>query len=84
MAEDVFKATGPLKSSKPSAGGGSTLEYPVIGVVKDNIDPTRSGKIRVQLEGATNSQSDNADGWKTVQYLSTYFGMVKPTAGQIM
>jgi|688.fasta_scaffold06512_4 hypothetical protein len=82
MAEDVFKATGPLKSSKPSAGGGSTLEYPVIGVVKDNIDPTRSGKIRVQLEGATNSQSDNADGWKTVQYLSTYFGMVKPTAGQ--
>jgi hypothetical protein len=82
MAEDVFKATGPLKSSKPGAGGGSTLEYPVIGVVKDNIDPTRSGKIRVQLEGATNSQSDNGDGWKTVQYLSTYFGMVKPTAGQ--
>ena len=82
MAEDVFKATGPLKSSKPGAGGGSTLEYPVIGVVKDNIDPTRSGKIRVQLEGATNGQSDNGDGWKTVQYLSTYFGMVKPTAGQ--
>jgi hypothetical protein len=82
MAEDVFKASGPPKSSKPSAGGGSTLEYPVVGVVKDNIDPTRSGKIRVQLEGATNSQSDNGDGWRTVQYLSTYFGMVKPTAGQ--
>ena len=82
MAEDVFKAKGPLKSSKPSSGGGSTLEYPVIGVVKDNIDPTRSGKIRVQIEGATNSQSDNGDGWKTVQFLSTYFGMVKPTAGQ--
>ena len=81
MAEDVFKARGPLKSGKPGAGGGSTLEYPVIGIVKDNIDPTRSGKIRVQLEGATNGQSDNGDGWTTVQYLSTYFGMVKPTAG---
>jgi hypothetical protein len=81
MAEDVFKAKGPLKSSKPSAGGGSTLEYPVIGIVKDNIDPTRSGKLRVQLEGATNGQSDNSEGWTTVQYLSTFFGMVKPTAG---
>jgi hypothetical protein len=82
MALDEFKSKGELKANKPSAGGGATLEYPVIGIVKDNIDPTRSGKIRVQIEGNTNNQSDNGDGWTTVQYLSTYFGMVKPTAGQ--
>jgi uncharacterized protein YoxC len=82
MALDEFKSKGELKANKPNAGGGATLEYPVIGIVKDNIDPTRSGKIRVQIEGNTNNQSDTGDGWTTVQYLSTYFGMVKPTAGQ--
>lgn len=82
MALDEFKTKGTLKSSKPGAGGGATYDHPMIGIVKDNIDPTRGGKIRVQLEGNTNNQSDNADGWVTVQYLSTYFGMVKPTAGQ--
>jgi hypothetical protein len=82
MAQDEFKTKGKLNSNKANAGGGVTLDHPVIGIVKDNIDPTRSGKIRVQIEGATNNQSNSGDGWTTVQYLSTYFGMVKPTAGQ--
>jgi len=82
MAENVNKTSGTLKSAKPGAGGGNTLDHPVIGIVKDNIDPTRSGKIRVQIEGNTNKESNNSEGWVTVQYLSTYFGMVKPTAGQ--
>lgn len=82
MALDEFKTKGALKSGKPGAGGGVTYDHPMIGIVKDNIDPTRSGKIRVQLEGNTNNESNNGGGWVTVQYLSTYFGMVKPTAGQ--
>lgn len=82
MALDEFKTKGALKSSKPGAGGGVTYDHPVIGIVKDNIDPTRSGKIRVQIEGNTNNESNTGEGWVTVQYLSTYFGMVKPTAGQ--
>lgn len=82
MAENVTKTKGKLKSTQPNAGGGVTLDHPVIGIVKDNIDPTRSGKIRVQIEGNTNNESNSDGGWTTVQYLSTYFGMVKPTAGQ--
>lgn len=82
MAEDVFKPKGKAKRNKKDVGGGVTLDHPIIGVVKDNIDPDRSGKIRVQLEGATNNQSNDGNGWKTVQFLSTYFGMVRPTAGQ--
>ena len=82
MAEDVIKTKGALKSTKADAGGGVTYDHPVIGIVKDNIDPTRSGKIRVQIEGNTNNDSNSGDGWTQVQYLSTYFGMVKPTAGQ--
>lgn len=80
MAEDVIKTRGKLKSTKPDSGGGVTLDHPVIGIVKDNIDPTRSGRIKVQIEGSTNTDSNRSDGWYTVQYLSTYFGMVRPTA----
>jgi len=38
--EDGFKPLGPTKSSKPDSGGGVTREVPVLGVVKNNIDPT--------------------------------------------
>lgn len=82
MAEDVIKDKGALKSTKPGAGGGNTKDHAVIGIVKDNIDPTRSGKLKVQIEGSTGKQSNSSGGWVTVQYLSTFFGMVKPTAGQ--
>ena len=82
MAEDTIKDKGALKSTKPGAGGGNTKDHPVIGIVKDNIDPTRSGKLKVQIEGSTGKQSNSSGGWVTVQYLSTFFGMVKPTAGQ--
>jgi hypothetical protein len=82
MAEDTIKDKGALKSTKPGAGGGNTKDHPVIGIVKDNIDPTRSGKLKVQIEGSTGKDSNTDGGWVTVQYLSTYFGMVKPTAGQ--
>ncbi len=82
MPQNNIQTRGRLNSTKPSAGGGATLDHPLIGIVKDNIDPTRSGKIRVQIEGNTNKESDNPQGWYTVRYLSTYFGMVKPTAGQ--
>jgi hypothetical protein len=82
MADNVIKTKGKLKSTKPDSGGGVTYDHPVLGIVKDNIDPTRSGKIRVQIEGATNKDSDAGGQWVTVQYLSTYFGMVKPTGGQ--
>lgn len=82
MPQNSIQTRGRLNSTKPSAGGGATLDHPLLGIVKDNIDPTRSGKIRVQIEGNTNKESDNPQGWYTVRYLSTYFGVVRPTAGQ--
>lgn len=83
MADNDISLTGQASSTKPGAGGGATKKEPVIGIVKDNIDPTRSGIIQVQLEGSTNpgSSSKNSGGWVKVRYLSTYFGSVKPTAG---
>lgn len=82
--EDVFKPNGALKSSKTDAGGGNTRPEPVIGVVKNNIDPTRSGRIQVYIQDIGANDPDNSENWITVSYLSPFFGMTTgagPEAG---
>lgn len=81
MDNDI-KFNGSSSSLLKKKGGNPQL-VPVIGIVKDNIDPTRSGIIRVQLEGSTNPAAGSKDssGWVKVRYLSTFFGAVTPTAG---
>ena len=82
MAQDVFKATGATKASKPDAGGGNTRNVPVFGIVKDNVDPTRSGRIKVYITDQPGTQeSGNSDSWQTVSFMSNFFGKVIPDAG---
>lgn len=80
MALDNFKPVGPLKSSTPDSGGKAPVRYaPVLGVVKDNIDPNRSGKIFVYLSDNTGKDPDNRDNWVSVNYLSPFFGQTTPS-----
>jgi hypothetical protein len=82
MPTDNFKPSGPSKISKPTAGGGGSKNYPIIGIVKDNIDPDRSGKIRVALQDGKGPTNPNkASGWIQVQHLNTFFGVVQANAG---
>jgi hypothetical protein len=80
MPLDSFKPTD--KKAKVTSSGGPR-QYPVIGIVKDNIDATRSGRIRVAIQDGKGPVSpDNASGWVTVQHLTTFFGVVRPNAGE--
>ena len=82
MAQDVFKPKGATKASKPDAGGGNTRNVPVFGIVKDNVDPTRSGRIKVYIADQPGTQeSGNSDSWVTVSFMSNFFGKVIPDAG---
>jgi hypothetical protein len=82
MAQDEFKAKGATKASKPDAGGGNTRNVPVFGIVKDNVDPTRSGRIKVYITDQPGTQeSNNSDSWVTVSFMSNFFGKVIPDAG---
>lgn len=79
MPIDSFK---PMDKKAKATGGKGPAQYPVIGIVKDNIDPTRSGRIRVALQDGKGPVSPNdATGWVTVQHLTTFFGVVRPNAG---
>ena len=82
MAEDIFKPAGASKASKPDAGGGVIRNVPVFGIVKNNVDPTRSGRLQVYISDLGSDDPDSPDGWATVSYMTPFYGSVEPTAGQ--
>jgi len=80
--EDIWKPRGELKISKPGVGGGSVKSVPLLGIVKDNIDPTRAGRIRVYLGEIGGIDPDNESNWTPVAFMAPYYGWVQPTAGK--
>lgn len=78
--ENGFKPLGPTKSSKPDSGGGVTREVPVLGVVKNNIDPTRSGRLQVYISDLGDDNPDESESWVTVSYMTPFYGFVTPKA----
>ena len=78
MSNNLFKPTGPTKSSKPDAGGANLRTVPVFGVVKNNIDPIRAGRLQVYISDFGSDDPDDANSWSTVSYMSPFFGSVEP------
>jgi len=60
----------------------SPLGAPVRAIVKNNIDPTRSGRIDVYIGSEGGIDPDNSDNWiKGVQYLSPFLGFTGGSSG---
>lgn len=79
MAEDLFKPTGATKASTINAGGAVTKNVPVIGIVKNNIDPIRSGRIQVYIADFGSSAPDDSSSWVTVSFMSPFYGVTRAT-----
>lgn len=47
--------------------------YPYIGVIKNNLDPTRSGRLQVYIPDL-GGQPDEPTNWRTVSYASPFMG----------
>jgi hypothetical protein len=77
MPNNVFKPRGATKASKPDAGGAVLRSVPVFGVVKDNIDPIRSGRLRVYVADFGGQDPDDADSWLTVNYMTPFYGLTQ-------
>ena len=80
MSYDIFKPVGATKASQPTAGGTNVRMAPVFGVVKNNIDPIRAGRIQVYISDFGVTDPDSSDSWVTVSYMSTFFGSVRPSS----
>ena len=79
MEYDGFKPRGATKASKADAGGAVLRELPVFGVVKNNIDPIRSGRLQVYISDASGQDPDDSNSWSTVSYMSTFYGVTTPS-----
>lgn len=82
MAQDYFKPKGKAKASRPDAGGGVIRSEPALGVVKNNIDPTRGGRIQVYIADFGAPDPDDSSSWVTVAYMSPFFGATQGNGGQ--
>jgi len=55
--------------------GGMPAEFgPFNGIVKSNIDPTRSGRLKVYIDAFGDGNEDDGTKWTTVSYLPSYYG----------
>jgi hypothetical protein len=59
MSENIQRSTGQPRSYKFDRGGMPTEFGPFIGVVKNNIDPTRQGRLQVYIEQFGGSSPDD-------------------------
>lgn len=79
MEYDGFKPRGPTKASKADAGGAVLRNLPLFGVVKNNIDPIRSGRLQVYISDLGASDPDDSNSWTTVSYMSPFYGVTTPS-----
>jgi hypothetical protein len=80
MSDDLIKPRGTTSSYKDSRGGANLLSHPVIGIVKNNIDPTRSGRVEVYINRLNNADQDNPAYWTPVSYMTPFFGYTQNTS----
>jgi hypothetical protein len=79
MEYDGFKPRGATKASKADAGGAVLRNLPLFGVVKNNIDPIRSGRLQVYISDLGASDPDDSTSWSTVSYMSPFYGVTTPS-----
>lgn len=79
MAWNAFKPKGATKANKLGAGDAVVSPVPVFGVVKDNIDPIRSGRLRVYISDMGGTDPDDANSWVTVNYMTPFYGLTEAT-----
>lgn len=72
--DNVQRSKGRSNAYKLDRGGAPAESGPFIGEVRNNVDPTRSGRLQVYIEDFAGPDKDNPDLWRDVSYISPYYG----------
>jgi len=80
MADNIQRGRGRGQGYKFDRGGVPAEMGPFIGIVKNNIDPMRSGRLQVYIEQFSGGNESDASLWRTVSYIPPFYG-VTPHAG---
>ena len=79
MEYDGFKPRGAPKATKADAGGAALRNLPLFGIVKNNIDPIRSGRLQVYISDLGGTDPNDSTSWSTVSYMSSFYGVTTPS-----
>lgn len=79
MAEEVQRSRGRPQNYKPDRGGVPAEFGPFYGIVKNNVDPNRSGRLQVYIDIFANGNPDDATKWTSVSYLPGFYGATPAT-----
>ena len=78
MADNIQRSRGRGQGYKFDRGGTPSEFGPFIGVVRNNIDPTRSGRLQVYIEQFSGDDPDDETLWRTVSYVPPFYGTTNP------
>ena len=82
MADNIQRSSGVAKNYKYDRGGLTAVFGPFVGVVKNNIDPTRQGRLQVYIEHLAGNDPEDTSLWRTVSYCSPFYGATPPQPGK--
>ena len=78
MSEEIQRTRGVPTNYKQDRGGVPAQFGPFTGVVKNNVDPTRSGRLQVYIDVFSGGDPDDPTKWTTVSYLPSFYGSTAP------
>lgn len=74
MADEIQRSRGRPNNYKMDRGGVPAEFGPFYGIVKNNIDPTRTGRLQVFIDVFADGSKDDPSKWTSVSYLPSFFG----------
>jgi hypothetical protein len=77
MAENIQRNRGRGQGYKFDRGGTPAEFGPYIGVVKNNIDTLRAGRLQVYIEEFAGGNETDSSLWRTVAYVPPFYGIVE-------
>jgi hypothetical protein len=78
MATDKARTNRPAEFSQNSSGVAQNLDPgPFVGIVKNNVDPQRMGRLQIWIPYLTPDET-NSSTWFTVSYASPFYGFTAP------
>jgi len=83
MPENIIRSGGRPKEYKFDRGGVAAEMGPFVGVVKNNVDPARLGRLQVFIEQFAGPDPNDTNLWRTVKYLPPFYGVTPPVGSGV-
>ena len=75
MSDNIQRSQGRSSNYKFDRGGMPTEFGPYIGIVKNNVDSARSGRLQVYIEQFAGKDPADKNLWRTVMYVPPFYGV---------